>query len=78
SDMDIAWRAMPMNSRTGLAQDLVDLLGRDACLAPDATRGGDAGLLRAYLWSRAETILAGTSEIQRNIIGEQVLGLPKR
>ncbi|MCD0502769.1 P-loop NTPase fold protein [Bordetella petrii] len=26
SDMDIAWRAMPMNSRTGLAQDLVDLL----------------------------------------------------
>jgi alkylation response protein AidB-like acyl-CoA dehydrogenase len=34
-------------------------------------------LLGSFMWSRSETIWGGSSQIQRNIVAEQLLGLPK-
>jgi alkylation response protein AidB-like acyl-CoA dehydrogenase len=42
------------------------------------TAVGDQGTWAyAFLWSRAGTIYSGSNEIQKNVIGERVLGLPK-
>jgi len=41
-------------------------------------RAGDANWAYRFLYDRSMTIAGGTSEIQRNIVAERVLGLPRR
>ncbi|HEX3461468.1 MAG TPA: acyl-CoA dehydrogenase family protein [Acidimicrobiales bacterium] len=67
----------------------MDILGPDAQILTGSPgeedervrRGRDAypvsDLQASFFFSRSETIWGGTAEIQRNIVGERVLGLPK-
>jgi len=55
----------------------LDVLGR-AGLAREDVAGLPSGtILHRTLQSLSLTIAAGTSQIQRNIIGERILGLPR-
>jgi alkylation response protein AidB-like acyl-CoA dehydrogenase len=50
--------------------------GAGGLVSEDPEHGTD-GLQQTFLFGRAVTIFAGSSQIQRNIIGESVLGLPR-
>ena len=61
------------NARLG-----VEIAGAHSTLYKLDEAAPDAGYWPlAYMNSYGHTIAAGTSEIQRNILGERVLGLPK-
>ncbi len=65
----IAWSQMDIR----MHETALKLLGLgEAAHDDDARRWTDG-----YLFSLAGPIYAGTNEIQRNIIGERVLGLPR-
>jgi len=53
-----------------LGELAIDVLGT-AALVPDER------LERLFLYTRADTIYGGSNEIQKNVIGEQALGLPR-
>jgi alkylation response protein AidB-like acyl-CoA dehydrogenase len=56
----------------------LDVLGPAAPLDRGASGNpGDGEWQRSWLYYQAATIFAGTSEIQRTIVGERVLGLPR-
>lgn len=56
----------------------IEILGPAGLVdAGDPLAVDDGFWAHELLWSRAATIYAGTSEIQRNIIAQRVLGLPR-
>ena len=72
--MKLFWSEMSQR----MHDTLMELLGAAGLCwqpGPHAVAGGR--LARSYLYYRAASLFAGTSEIQRNILAERVLGLPR-
>jgi alkylation response protein AidB-like acyl-CoA dehydrogenase len=68
------------NWHRGLGELAMDVLGAPGLLARelDGTAPGDLNeWQRLFLFTRADTLYGGSNEVQRNIISERVLGLPR-
>ena len=83
-EMSIAKLAMAEFNKS-VTEFSIDLLGADGLVGYDYTfrrpdslsvDGMEEGIRHSFLRARANSIEGGTSEIMRNILGEQVLGLP--
>ena len=74
SYLKLVWSELDMRMK----ELAIELEGPYAALDRGAPPAVDAGRWQyEYLWSRAASIYAGTSEVQRNIIAQRVLGLPR-
>ena len=70
----LAWTDMTQS----LSTRAVDLCGEAAPLWRGAHElPADGKWQRQWLWSKAASIAGGTSEIQKNIVAERILGLPR-
>ena len=69
------FKAEMQQRRTDLVMEIIGAYSQLWQGSKHAVDGG--AYVHAMLASRAETIGAGTSEINRNIIAERILGMPR-
>ena len=70
----LAWTDMTQ----ALSARALDIVGAASPLWWSASANPGGGFWqRQWLWSKAASIAGGTSEVQRTIIGERMLGLPR-
>ena len=57
----------------------MDVLGADAMIIADRYDSHEPldALHRLFMFTRSDTIYGGSDQIQRNVIGERALGLPR-
>jgi alkylation response protein AidB-like acyl-CoA dehydrogenase len=55
----------------------MSLFGPYGALREGSRALGEGTIPRHFLYSFSETIMGGTSEIQRNVIAQRILGLPR-
>ena len=60
-----------------IAELAMQLVGEPIVGRTDLDGVPTAEIVREFLWSLQYTIAAGTSQIQRNLVAERILGLPK-
>ena len=81
SDVPSANTVLGRDSTPGVSRTLIDAIIRDADRILIDSEVGDAvdrtPTRRALLFALGGPIYAGTNEIQRNIIAERLLGLPR-
>ena len=46
-------------------------------VAGNAHDGDDPTMLNTYLYSRSQSVMGGTAQIQKNLIATRILGLPE-
>jgi alkylation response protein AidB-like acyl-CoA dehydrogenase len=70
-------RDMALLALEALGADALDQSGRTSTRKPYGNNARNASWFQRYLFGFAGTISGGTSEIQRNIVAEHTLGLPR-
>lgn len=71
------WKLMWSEYHLELGAIAMDIAGEQALVRPEGSGYPVDEWQDAFLVAHSGTIYAGTSEVQRNIIGEHVLGLPR-